>query len=158
MKIHVIDNAGQIQPMLLMAEADVSFYSDEIQAINAAEAQAPGLILLNFAVRGGETAGYIDLLISISPTTNIVVIGDNLSEEDVLGCLLVGAKGYQNSQELAVYIKKIIKVIAAGEAWISRRLTGRLLDAIRHINTNGIVVSGALQETGMAHGGYNIGS
>lgn len=131
MKIHVIDNAGQIQPLLLAAEDDVNFYTDEIQALNALEAQLPELVLLNFAMRGRETAGYIDLLLSLSPATSIVVVGDDLQDDMVLSCLLVGAKGYQNSRQLAIYIDKIVKAIAEGEAWISRRMTARLLDEIR---------------------------
>ncbi len=131
MKIHVIDNAGQIQPLLLTAEDDVTFYSDEIEALNAVELLLPGLVLLNFAVRGTETASYVDLLLSYSPATSIVVVGDDLQDEEVLGCLLVGAKGYQNSRQLPIYIGKIIQAIAGGQAWISRRMTARLLDAIR---------------------------
>lgn len=135
MKIHVIDNAGQIQPLLLMAEADVTFHTDEIQALRAVEARLPGLILLNFAVRYEETSDYIDLLLSLSPTSSVVVVGDDLGDDQVLKCLLVGAKGYQNNQQLATYIAKIVKAIAAGEAWISRRMTARLLDALRQQNS-----------------------
>lgn len=150
MKIHVIDNAGQIQPLLLMAEADVTFYTDEIQALNAVEARLPGLILLNFAMRGGETAAYIDLLLSLSPETSIVVIGDDLRDDQVLDCLLVGAKGYQNSRQLTSYVDKIVRSIAAGEAWITRRMTARLLEAIRRQNPtslDALAVSGLSMES-----------
>ena len=153
MKIHVIDNAGQIQPLLLMTEADVNFYSDEIQALNAVDAQSPGLVLLNFALRGKETADYVDLLVSRSPSTSVVVVGDDLVDDQVLGCLLGGAKGYQNSRELAEYAEKLIKAIAAGEAWISRRMTARLLDAIRQQNT---AISSNLAVSGV-YAGSSIG-
>ena len=134
MKIHVIDNNGQLQPQLLMTEADVTFFNDEILALNAVEKQLPGIILLNFALRGEETAAYVELLLSQCATTNIVVVGSELSDEQVLACLLAGAKGYQNIRELPQYIEKIIKVIALGEAWITRRMTARLLDYIRSQN------------------------
>lgn len=130
MKIQVIDNIGQIQPLLLMAEADVAFYSDEIQALNAAEQHRPGLILLNFALRGSETADYTNLLLSASPASNIVIIGDDLHEEQIVNCVLAGAKGYQNSRSLAAYINKMIHAVAAGEAWLSRKIVAYLLDAI----------------------------
>lgn len=154
MKIHVIDNAGQIQPLLLTAEDDVTFYSDEIEALNAVDALSPGLILLNFAMRGSETAGYIDLLLSLSPATSIVVVGDDLQDEEVLGCLLAGAKGYQNSRQLPIYIGKAVKAIAAGEAWVSRRMTARLLDAIRRqkqLVLNGLTLSDLSMESSISH-------
>jgi len=130
MKIQVIDNIGQIQPLLLMAEADVAFFSDEIQALNAAEQLQPGLILLNFALRGSETADYTNLLLAASPASNIIIIGDDLHEDQIVNCVLAGAKGYQNSRSLAAYIDKMIRVVAAGEAWLSRKLVAYLLDAI----------------------------
>ncbi|WKJ89657.1 hypothetical protein QZJ86_16780 [Methylomonas montana] len=130
MKIQVIDNVGQIQPHLLMAEADVDFYSDEIQALNAAERYQPGLILLSFAMRGSETADYTNLLLRASPLSNIVIIGDDLREEQILDCVMAGAKGYQNSQSLAAYINRMIRAVAAGEAWLSRKIVTYVLDAI----------------------------
>ena len=145
MKIHVIDNTGRIQPLLLATEADVTFFSDEIQALNAVDAQMPGLILLNYALRGEETAEYIDLLVSRCSASSIVVIGDDLGDGQVLKCLLAGAKGYQTSRDLAAYIKKIVKVVADGEAWITRRMTARLLDAIRLQNlslSNSLIAPG----------------
>ncbi|MDX8126186.1 response regulator transcription factor [Methylomonas sp. BW4-1] len=130
MKIQVIDNIDQIQPLMLMAEADVAFYSDEIQALNAAEQLQPNIILLNFALRGSQTPDYTNLLLAASPTSNIVIIGDDLHEEQILHCVLAGAKGYQNSQSLAAYINRMIHAVATGEAWLSRKIVAYLLDAI----------------------------
>lgn len=146
MKIHVIDSAGQIQPLLLMAEANVSFFSDEIKAINAVELHQPELLFLDYSFQGAETANYIDLILTLSPSTSLLLVGDDLADEQVLSCLLVGAKGYQNSRKLSVYINKIIQVISRGEAWISRRMTSRLLDAIRQQNSllNPALMSGGL--------------
>jgi DNA-binding NarL/FixJ family response regulator len=140
MKIQVIDNIGQIQPLMLMAEADVAFYSDEIQALNAAEQLQPSMILLNFALRGSETADYTNLLLTASPASNIVIIGDDLHEEQILHCVLAGAKGYQNSLSLATYINRMIRAVAAGEAWLSRKIVAYVLDAI-HQNYSVQVIS-----------------
>ncbi|MDT4329704.1 response regulator transcription factor [Methylomonas sp. MED-D] len=134
MKIHVVDNTGQIPPLLLMSEEDVSFYNDEIQALNAAEAQQPSLILLSFSLRGDETPDYIGLLLNASPASKIVVIGDEIGEDRILNCLLAGSRGYQNSGPLSGYLAKMIQVVADGEAWVSRRMVGRLLDVISQNN------------------------
>lgn len=154
MKIHVIDNAGQIQPLLLTAEGDVTFYEDEIKALNALEVLSPGLILLNYAMRGAATVSYIELLLSHSPATSIVVVGEDLPDHIVLGCLLAGAKGYQNSRQLPNYIGKAVKAIAAGEAWVSRRMTARLLDAIRQqkqLVLNSLTLSDLSIESSISH-------
>jgi DNA-binding NarL/FixJ family response regulator len=117
-----------------MAEADVSFFNDEIKAINAVELHQPELLFLDYNFQGAESANYIDLILSRSPSTSLLLVGENLADEQVMSCLLVGAKGYQNSNKLQMYIDKIINVISEGEAWISRRMTARLLDAIRQQN------------------------
>ncbi|MGD0961870.1 MAG: DNA-binding response regulator [Methylomonas sp.] len=134
MKIYVIDNTGQIQTQWLAPKSDVGFFADEIQAVNALDQKKPDLILLHYGLRGKESARYIDLLQAICPNAVIVLIGEQLSDDQVIPCLVSGAKGYQDSAELAIYIEKIIKVTARGEAWIGRRLTARLLDTIRRQN------------------------
>jgi DNA-binding NarL/FixJ family response regulator len=131
MKIHVIDNAGQIPLLLSAVEADVAVYTDEIQALNAAEQQQPELILLNFSMRGRETPEYIGLLLTAGVNTRIVVIGENTSEEHIVSCLLAGAIGYQESQQLHEYIAKMINVVVDGEAWISRKMIAHLLATLR---------------------------
>jgi DNA-binding NarL/FixJ family response regulator len=135
MKIYVIDNTGQIQTDLLISQPNTRFFSDEIQAVNAVDEQSPDLILLHYHVRNKETARYIDLLLTISPTSDIILLGDHLTEDQIVHCLLQGAKGYQNITDLATYIDKIIKVISEGEAWISRRLTSCMMTAIRKQNS-----------------------
>ncbi len=131
MKIHVIDNTGLIAPFLLKTEADVAIFGDEIQALNAAEQQQPAVILLNYAQMGNQTPEYVDLLLSVSAYARIVIVGDNLPETVIFRCLLAGAKGYQSSRQLMDYLDKIIRVLVNGEAWVSRKLVARLLEAIR---------------------------
>jgi DNA-binding NarL/FixJ family response regulator len=98
------------------------------------------MILLNFALRGSETADYTNLLLTASPASNIVIIGDDLHEEQILHCVLAGAKGYQNSLSLATYINRMIRAVAAGEAWLSRKIVAYVLDAI-HQNYSVQVIS-----------------
>jgi len=135
MKIHVIDDVGLISSHLLMTESDVEFYSDEIQALNAAEQRCPDLVLLNYSVRDQHTPEYVALLLNASPGTRVVVVGDGLSDDAIIYCLLAGAKGYQNGLQLKDYLDRLIKAVAAGEAWVSRKLVTHLLDVLRQTQT-----------------------
>lgn len=116
---------------MLMAEGEVVFYADEIQALNAAEQLQPNLILLNFALLGGDTPDYTNMLLAASPTSNIVIIGEDLHDEQILHCVLAGAKGYQNRLSLATYINRMIHAVDAGEAWLSRKIVAYVLNAIQ---------------------------
>ena len=127
----IIDNAEQIKPIVSDSIVDISLYIDEIQALNAIENKQPSVVLLNYAVREEETADYIKLILKVSIDCKIVVIANELSQENILNCLIAGAKGYQEINQLSIYADKLIKVIDAGEAWITRRMVAILLEILR---------------------------
>jgi len=137
MKILVIDNAEQLNA-LFDSNAEVAYFSDEIQALNAAEQYQPELIFLNYLVRGEQTPEYIQLLLEVAGDSKLVVIGSDTSEDEIFRCLLTGAKGYQDKQQLPHYINKLIQVVAQGEAWISRKMVARVLDTIWQFNIQAI--------------------
>lgn len=134
MKIFVIDDSEQLAPFFLGIDADISYFSDEIKALNAVETQKPDLIFLNYAMRGGQTPEYIQLLLEETATTKVVVIGNKTSEDEVFRCLLTGAKGYQEKKQLSRYIDKLVHVVAQGEAWISRKMVARAVQSIWQLN------------------------
>lgn len=141
MKIHVIDDAGLISSHLLMTESDVEFFNDEIQALNAVEQRQPDLVLLNYSVRDQHTPEYVALLLNACAGARVVVVGDGLSDDAIIYCLLAGAKGYQNGPQLKDYLDRLIKAVTAGEAWVSRKLVAHLLDVLRQSQTVDALVS-----------------
>lgn len=128
--LQIIDNSDQIKLALLDAEVDLSVYSDEVRALIAVEEIQPSVIFLSYNVRKEETGDYIKLLLKASEDSKIVVIADELNEEKIVNCLIAGAKGYQDLKQLQVYAKKLIMMVDAGEAWITRRMVGILLDKL----------------------------
>ena len=131
--VHIIDNTGQIKPGPLTDNISVSQQLGVAHTLNAIEKEQPSVILLNYAVHKDQTTDYIKLILSISPESKIVLIADELelSEEKIVSCLIAGAKGYQNAQQLETYANKLITVVDAGEAWITRRMVTTLLDSLR---------------------------
>ena len=127
----IIDSSEQIKSALSDTSANISLYIDEVQALNAIEKKQPSVIFLNYAVRNDETAEYIKLIYEVSADCKIVVIADELDKEKILNCLIAGATGYQDIKQLDFYADKLIKVIGAGEAWITRRMVATLLDNLR---------------------------
>jgi len=130
-KVIVVDKTGQIISALSAVKQAVVGFDDEIKAFNAIEGTAMPVILLHQNIRDEKTVDYIKALLKINPTCKIVVIAAELSDGEVLACLLAGANGYQAIKELSHYAEKLIKVIDAGEGWITRRMTATLLDALR---------------------------
>jgi DNA-binding NarL/FixJ family response regulator len=131
MKILVIDSVGHIATFLGGIDAELASIADEIQALNIAEQMQPDLIMLNYALRGQQTPEYIRLSLSASNASKLVVVGDKLSENEIFDCLLAGANGYQDDQQLADYIDRLVPAVIQGQAWLSRKMVAHLLDAIR---------------------------
>ena len=127
----IIDNSEQIKLDSSGSVANIALYKDEVQALNIVEKKQSPVVLLNYAVRKDETAEYIELILNASIDCKIVVIADELSQEKILNCLTAGAKGYQEIKQLDFYADKIIKVLDAGEAWITRCMVAILLDSLR---------------------------
>ena len=138
MKILVIDNTEHLAT-LFDFDADVRYCSNEIQALNAAEHFQPELIFLNYVVRGERTPEYIPLLLRVCNDSKLVVIGNNMSDDEICRCLLTGAKGYQDIKQLPDYMKKLIQAVGKGEAWINRKMVTRILEAIRSLNIQPVV-------------------
>ncbi len=135
MNILVIDNAEQLAPRLAELAIEVTSIADEVQALNAVERHKPKIILLDYAFLGERTPDYIRLLLEASTDSRLVVVGINVSEDDIIHCLLMGANGYQDKQQLPNYIDKLLRAVAEGEAWISRKMVTRILDALRQISS-----------------------
>ncbi|WP_367155362.1 hypothetical protein [Methylomonas sp. HYX-M1] len=131
MKIITVDQSTAMADCCLAAGYEAECCTDEVKALHVVESMQPALILVNHAVRGMETPDYLQMLLDSAPNASIVVVGQSLSDESVVQCLLVGAKGYLDLYQLPLYLPKLVDVLMRGEAWVSRKLVSRLLDAIR---------------------------
>ena len=127
----VIDKTDQIKLGLLKAQANVQCASDEVKALNILEQHSPAVVLLNIKVMQEQTAEYVEVLLKASSNSAIVVIADKLGDNEILKCLLAGAKGYQQLDQLEKYSSRLVTAMNAGEAWITRRMTATLLDSLR---------------------------
>ncbi len=134
MKIQVIDNSGLIATCLTEVDTELVCSTDEVQALNTMEQCQPGLVFLNYAVRGEKTPEYIRVLLNAAPTASVVVIAEQLAEENVLQCLISGAKGFQVLELLPQYQLRLVQAIGNGEAWVSRIMVAKLLDRLRQLN------------------------
>lgn len=128
--VQIIGIAGQIKQVFEKNEVNLSFFDDEVQALNAVEKNQPSVILLDYDLRQVGTYSYIKLLLRASRESKIIVVADELNDDGVLNCLTAGARGYQNKNKLNEYILKMIKVVDAGEAWITRSMVAILLDTL----------------------------
>ena len=127
----IIDKTEQIKSLLLVEKARVQVFDDEVKALNEIDQTTSAVVLLHYNVREEQTEEYIKLIMRTSSKSKVVVVADELDESAILTCLLAGGKGYQKLNQLSDYSEKMVTVIDAGEAWITRRMTATLLDSLR---------------------------
>lgn len=129
--VHIIDDTLKIKGALGDFESNILVSEGKDVAINVVEKIQPDVVLLNFNVAKQDTSNCIRLILTVSPESKIVIIADKLEEEELINCLLAGAKGYQEIQQLDTYVGKLITVVFDGEAWVTRKMVSILLDKLR---------------------------
>lgn len=125
--VYVLDSNNEIVASAGEALNDALVCDNEVQLLNEMEQSGFAIVLLHHAVRHQETAAFVERLKKVEPVVEIVVIGGNLQDEEIMAYILAGANGYQDVATLDRYVEKMLRVITNGEAWVSRRLVGRLI-------------------------------
>ena len=129
--VHIIGSDDRLRRFVDEQGLSLCVFDDEIKALNAAEELKPSIILLNYQIRQNQTAEFIALLIKASVDTKVVLVADELADDAILECLIAGAQGYVEFVDVEKSINKLIKVILAGEAWITRSMTAKVLHRLR---------------------------
>ncbi|MBL4743221.1 MAG: response regulator transcription factor [Cycloclasticus sp.] len=127
----IIDEADEIRLELSKTEANVQCLNNEVQALSVIEKLSSAIVLLHGNTMQGQTVDYIQLLLKTNSNIRVVVIAEEETDENQLSYLLAGAQGYQQLSRLTEYSDRLIAAIELGEAWITRRMTATLLDALR---------------------------
>ena len=128
--VQVIDIGEGIQRFIADQSLEICVYQDEIKALLAVERDKPRVVVLHYGLRGPATPEYIALLNAASPDSKILFIAPELNDQEVLNCLISGAQGYLPKSDLARFLNKAIRSVRKGEAWLSRRLHGLILEKL----------------------------
>ncbi len=101
----------------------------------------PNILLVN-ANRSMEE--YCDLLVALQQqcpnTQSILIINESIEEAYLLKTLACGARGFITNDKDLINFSKIVKAIHRGEAWLSRKMIGKLMHQIvstTHYNSSG---------------------
>ncbi len=100
-------------------------------ALSIAEEKKPLVILLEYELEKLNTGLYIKSLLAGSHNSKVIFFGKDLSDEIILDCLSYGAYGYLENRDMDRFLLKAIYAVAKGQAWVTRRLIGLLIERIR---------------------------
>ncbi len=101
-----------------------------LEAMTAAAKLKPRVLLLDPSGVEGEGVCLVSTILEKSPKTRIILLSERASDADILDALSQGALGYLTKPALSTYLTKAVRAVAAGEAWVPRRMVGRLIDQL----------------------------
>ena len=91
------------------------------------------LLLLDLAL---PPAGGLPVLAQVrqrSPKTRVLAIDAQLDEGQVLRVTKAGAHGYMLGEAIPAYLAKAVRVMAAGEVWLSRKLMAKVVEELQRL-------------------------
>jgi DNA-binding NarL/FixJ family response regulator len=90
------------------------------------------LILVSFNILKEVAASSMETLIKLKtklPETRVVVMGERYVEEEIFRMVKEGIRGFFVKSDISSdFITKCVRVVAAGEVWMSAKLVGRVFD------------------------------
>lgn len=106
-------------------------FNNQVDALQCVVVDKPAVILLDYEIEKANTGLLVKTLLVESPDSKVILIGEKLSDNIVLSCLVSTIYGYLERQDVEKFLHKAIFSVAKGEAWISRRLVGLLIERLR---------------------------
>jgi two-component system nitrate/nitrite response regulator NarL len=101
------------------------------QAIEAATALAPRVVLMDLNMPGTSGVEATRRLKEVAPATPVVMLTVSADEHDVVAAVLAGACGYLLKDASLEEILGSIDAAVGGASWVSPRVAATLLDRVR---------------------------
>jgi two-component system, NarL family, response regulator LiaR len=107
------------------------------EAVELALYYKPDIVLMDLLMPGIDGIAATRQILAARPDAKIVIITSSADEELGLLTLRVGACGYLSKTVNVESIPRALRAAADGEAVVPRRLTARLIEAVRRTSENG---------------------
>lgn len=94
----------------------------------------PRILLASLKQCTEENGAMLVSLRHECPETLVVLLADESAkqEEQIMQALARGARGYLNLEADQILISKAVQVIDRGEAWVPRKMLGKIMDEVLH--------------------------
>ena len=120
---------------LLESEEDIRVVGEARSGLDvlAAATLRPRIVLLSLDLAPGHSAALVRVLRRRSRRTKVILLGRRAPEAALLETLSHGARGYIERRSRRIFLPKAVRKVDAGEAWVSRRLAGQIVDRVAHL-------------------------
>jgi DNA-binding NarL/FixJ family response regulator len=97
----------------------------------------PRILLLDLRLSEGEGVALLPVLRRKSPRTRVLLLTSRASEAHILDALSHGARGFLERKAVATFLAKAVVAVDAGEAWVPRRMVGKIVERLASLTIDG---------------------
>jgi len=121
--------AGDLRAILnrrLKPRSNVTACENEVARIKRLK---PLVLLVNLNMCTDDDYALLLSLRRECPESLMVLLtDDSVQDEKILQCLEIGVRGYLKNQAVQFHLSMAIQVVGCGEAWVSRKMLGNIMD------------------------------
>jgi NarL family two-component system response regulator LiaR len=128
----VIRDALEAAGVIVIAEA-----GDGREAIDLSLYYKPDVVLIDLVMPGIDGIQAVRRILARQPDLAIVIITASRDDDVALVALRAGAIGFMSKRVSVDAVPRALRAAAAGEAVVSRRMTARLIEAMRRTRPDG---------------------
>jgi len=99
----------------------------------AATRLKPQVLLLDLGLSRGSGSELLPALRKSSPGMKIILLAGRASETRILEGLCHGARGYLDKKFLRTFLAKAVRLVGAGQAWVSRGIVPGIVDRLARL-------------------------
>jgi DNA-binding NarL/FixJ family response regulator len=111
----------------------VGVATDAFSALELVTQLTPHVVVLDADLPRSQSAEVVDRLPELALRSKVLLLTQSVDEEFVLEALRRGAHGYVPKHAAVALIAQAVRAVADGEAWVERRLMGRLLSELSQL-------------------------
>lgn len=100
------------------------------EAVSATARLKPRIVLLDLQLSSDFGATLISVLRRRSSRSRVILLVGRASEDRIVEALSHGAVGCVTKKEIPIFLPKALEAVAAGEAWMSRKLVPKIVDRL----------------------------
>lgn len=106
-----------------------------IEAVSLTGKLKPRVVLLDLNLSSEFGASLISVLRRKSSRTRVILLVGRASESRIIEALSHGAVGCVTKKDLPRFLPEALEAVAAGEAWMSRKLIPKIMDRLAAFTT-----------------------
>ena len=132
---------------LLQAEKGIKVIGEarnSLEAIAASVRLKPNILLIESDLSKENGIALLPVLRRISPETKAILLMRDGAETRLLKALSFGVRGYIEEALIATFLVKAVRLVSAGEVWVPRGMTVKIVSYLAHLTASSQISSGGL--------------